>query len=149
MLVPASTPALSSSHRPVVTSGLHLRSPANSATVNGLQLDRAFLNSSPSKRLTALPHIHPFMHTVTHRRRSQPRRATASWSGAVRVRRLAQGHLDTLGEAGDRTSDLLVTSPPALPPDKFTLMWAFISCRLECSLSGQQKLKLVQHFPAV
>ena len=40
--------------------------------------------------------IHPFiMHTFTHRRRCQPRRATASWSGAVRVRCLAQGHLDT------------------------------------------------------
>ena len=47
------------------------------------------------------PHIHPFILTFTHWRRSQPRRATASWSGAVRVRRLAQGHLDTqLGGAG-------------------------------------------------
>ena len=42
---------------------------------------------------------------------------TASWSGAVRVRRLAQGHLDTpLGGAGDRTSELQVTIRPALPP---------------------------------
>ena len=40
-----------------------------------------------------------FIHTFTHRRRCQPRKATASPSGAVRVRRLAQGHLDTrLGE---------------------------------------------------
>ena len=29
-----------------------------------------------------------FMHTFTHRRRSQPRKATASSSGAVRLRRL-------------------------------------------------------------
>ena len=36
------------------------------------------------------------------------------WSGAVRVRRLAQGHLDTLGGAGDRTSNLPVTSH--MPP---------------------------------
>ena len=36
----------------------------------------------------------------------------------IRVRRLAQGHPDTLlGGAGDRTSNLLVTSPPALPPE--------------------------------
>ena len=37
-------------------------------------------------------------------------------SGAVRC--LAQGHLDTeLGGAGDRTSNLLVARPPALPPE--------------------------------
>ena len=48
------------------------------------------------------------LHTFTRRRRSQPRRAT------VRVGRLAQGHLDTQrGAAGDRTSDLPVTSQPA------------------------------------
>ena len=53
--------------------------------------------------------IHPF----THRRLSQPRRATVSSSGAIRVRRLAQGHHDTwLGGAGDRTSDLAITSQP-------------------------------------
>ena len=37
-------------------------------------------------------------------------------SGAVRVRHLSQGHLDT-GGAGDRTSNLPVTSQPALPPE--------------------------------
>ena len=38
---------------------------------------------------------------------------------AVRVRRLAQGHLDTLGlvGAGDRTSNLLLNSQPTLPPE--------------------------------
>ena len=37
---------------------------------------------------------------------------------AVGVRGFAQGHLDTqLGGAGDRTSDLPVTSQPALPPE--------------------------------
>ena len=41
-----------------------------------------------------------------------------SWSGAVRVRRLALGHLETpLGGAGDPTSNLQVTSRPALPPE--------------------------------
>ena len=46
-----------------------------------------------------------------------PRRATASWSGAVRVRqRLIQGHLHApLGGARDRTSNLLVTSRPPEP----------------------------------
>ena len=57
------------------------------------------------------------MHTFPLRRWSQPPRATASWSGAVRGRRLAQGHLDPLGGAGDRTRDLQVTSQPALPPE--------------------------------
>jgi hypothetical protein len=86
--------------------------------VNGLQLYHAFLTSGRSKRFTILPNIHPFTHTFTHRRRSLPRRATASSSGAVRVRRLAQGHLDTqLGGAGDRTSNLPVTGQPAVPPE--------------------------------
>ena len=60
--------------------------------------------------------LQPFIHTFTHQRRSQPRRAPASSSGAVRC--LAQGHLDTqLGGAWDRTSNLPVTSQPALPPE--------------------------------
>ena len=42
-----------------------------------------------------MPDIHPFMHTFTHRRRSQSCKATASTSGAVRVMCLAQGQLDT------------------------------------------------------
>ena len=54
-------------------------------------------------------------HSFTHRRQCQPHKATASSSGAVRVRRLALGHLDTrLGGAGDRTSNLQVTSQPVL-----------------------------------
>ena len=58
------------------------------------------------------------MHTFTHRRLSQPRAATASSSGAVRVRCLAQGHLDSqLGAAGDRTNNLPVTGQPTLPPE--------------------------------
>ena len=45
-------------------------------------------------------------------------RATASSSGAVRSRCLAQRHLDTLlGGAGDQTSNLPVTSRPVLPPE--------------------------------
>ena len=58
------------------------------------------------------------MHKFTHQRRCQPRRVTASSSGAVRVRRLAQGHIDTPpGGAGDRTSNPPVPSQPALPPE--------------------------------
>ena len=58
------------------------------------------------------------IHTFTHRRRCQPCKTTASSSGAVRVRCLAQGHLDThtLGGAGYQTSNLPVKSQPALPP---------------------------------
>ena len=39
-------------------------------------------------------------------------------SGAVRVRCLAQGHLDTqLGGAGYQTNNLVVASQPAIPPE--------------------------------
>ena len=58
--------------------------------VNVLHLYHAFLTSGQSKRYTMLPNIHPFMHTFTHRRQSQPRRAA---SILVRVRHLTQGHL--------------------------------------------------------
>ena len=72
---------------------------------NGLHLYRAFLTTSHSKRFTIPPHIHPFMHTFTHRRRDC-RRA----SGAVRVRCLTQGHLDTW----DRTSNFFGSQPTPL-----------------------------------
>ena len=53
-----------------------------------------------------------YIHTFTHRRRSQPHRATTSSSAAVRVRCLAQAHLDNqLGGAADRTSNLLQVNP--------------------------------------
>ena len=69
----------------------------------------------------------PFMPTVTHRRRSPTCRATASTSGAVRVRHFAQGHLNIqLGGAGDRTSNLPATSQPALPPQLSQLLWLSI-----------------------
>ena len=51
--------------------------------VNGLQLYSAFPTSDHSKRFTILPHIHPFMPTSTHLRRCQPRKETASSSGAA------------------------------------------------------------------
>ena len=48
--------------------------------VNGPHLYSAFIQSA-----LVLTDIHPFMHTFTCRRRSQPHRATASSSGALRV----------------------------------------------------------------
>ena len=88
-------------------------------TVNGLRLYSAFVTSGCSKHCTTLHNVHPCIHTFKHRRRNKPRKGTAGSSGAVRVRRLAHGHLETqLGGAGDRTSNLLVTSSqPALPPE--------------------------------
>ena len=48
----------------------------------------------------------------------QPCKAAASSSGAIGLRCPAQGHLSTrVGDAGVRTSNLLVTSQPALPPE--------------------------------
>jgi hypothetical protein len=62
--------------------------------------------------------LKPFIQPFTHRQRSQPRRATASSSGAAGVRCLTQRHNNTLlGEAGDRTRNLKVTKQPALPPE--------------------------------
>ena len=56
--------------------------------------------------------LHRLMHTLTHRRQSQPCKATASSSGAVRVKCLAQGHINIqLGGAGDQTSNLSVADP--------------------------------------
>ena len=86
--------------------------------VNGLHLYSAFLTSGHLKPFSIFPNIHAQIHTPTAESATH---ATVSSSGAVRVRRLAQGHLDTqLGGAGIRTSDLLVTSKPALPPEQRT-----------------------------
>ena len=86
-------------------------------TQNWLYFYSAFLTSGYSKRFTVVSNIHPSIHVFTHRRRYQPCKGTASSSGAVRGSCLAQGHLDTrrLGGAGDRTSNLPVTSQPAPP----------------------------------
>ena len=57
--------------------------------VNGLHFIQRFSYRRPLKALYNVAHIHPFIHTFTHRRRCQPRRVTASSSGAVRVSSLA------------------------------------------------------------
>ena len=55
----------------------------NGKTVNGLQLYNAFpVTYGHPKCFTILPHIHPFIHTFTHRRRCRPCTAPASSSGA-------------------------------------------------------------------
>ena len=59
--------------------------------------------------------VHAHIHTPTAESTTQGNRVSSS--GAVRVRCLAQGkHNNQLAGAGDRTSDLPVTSQPALPP---------------------------------
>ena len=74
------------------------------------------LFESVATQSTAQYCIHPFMHTFPHWRQSGPREVEASSSGAVRVWRLAQRHPDTLDRGSRyRTSNLLVTSQPALP----------------------------------
>ena len=87
--------------------------------VNGRHLYSTFLASGHSKPFTIMPNIHLFMHTFTHRRRSQPCKHVRV--NHARVRRLAQGHLDILafrlGGAGDWTGNLVVTSKPAQPPE--------------------------------
>ena len=63
--------------------------------------------------------LQQFIHRVSYRRQSQPHRATASSSGAVRVKFLSQADLDK--KLGGQTSNLPVTSQPALPPEFFSL----------------------------
>ena len=75
-----------------------------------------FSNQWPLKALHSTASrspIHALIHTLTAKSATQ----TASWSGAVRVRRLTQRHLDTLGAAGDQTINPPATSQPALPPE--------------------------------
>ena len=103
----------------LVEETLHLLSGTNNRRINGKWYAySAFLTSGHSKCSTILPYIHPpihpFMHTFTRRLCRQPCKATASWSEAVRLSRLARGHLST------RTSTLLVSSQPALPPGPHT-----------------------------
>ena len=84
------------------------------------------------------------MNTFTHRRRST---LQGDSSAAVRARRLAQAHLHTqLVGAGDRTSNLPVTSQPAVPPERdavpcglwssYPLMISLHSARTKWSRSG-------------
>ena len=80
--------------------------------VNGL-----YLTSCTSKRFTIFSNIHPFMHPFTHRLRCRPCKATDSTSGAVRMRCLAQGHLDTrTGNLSGNQPTFPVTSQPSRLP---------------------------------
>jgi len=74
-----------------------------------------------------LPYIHPFI----HRRWCQPCKVTTSMSAAVRVKCLAQGHLDTwLGRA--RGSNQLLPDP-LLPPE---LLPSLPTCTFILNTSG-------------
>jgi hypothetical protein len=59
--------------------------------------------------------LKPFVHEFTQRRRSQPCKVTASSSRAVRVRFLAQRHLDT--HLKPRIELATFRLQPALPPE--------------------------------
>ena len=78
---------------------------------NGLHSHRVHLTSGHSESCIMLPNIHPLIHIHTP--------MAVSWrQPAHREQCLAQGHHDTqLGRAVDRTSNLLVTSQPSLPPE--------------------------------
>ena len=92
-----------------------------------------FSNQWPLKALNNIAQqspIHAHIHTPTAEAAMQ---GDSSWSGAVRVRCLAQGHLDTqqqeLTGVGDQTSILPVTSQPALPPRPHAALSAASSVR--------------------
>ena len=100
--------------------------------VIGPQIARSATASGHSKPFTILSNIHPHISTPTAVSTTHGNNS----SGAVRVRRLAQGHLNTpLGEAGDRTSNLRVTSQPALPG-----MWLLLSHMPEPTNRGSSHL---------
>ena len=80
---------------------------------------------------------HSYTHSHTDDGVCQPCKATASSSGTVRVKCLAQGHLDIqVGGSRNWTSNLSVTSqsslPPELPPTSLSssrrrLRWTLLS----------------------
>ena len=71
---------------------------------------------------SALQYCQIFTQSCTHSLTDGGVDHAGQQSGAVRVRLLAQGHLNTLiGGNGVRPSNLTVTSQPALPPEPATL----------------------------
>ena len=77
-----------------------------------------FSNQLPLKAHSPIhAHIHAHIHSHNHTPTATVE-STPQCDSPVRVRRLAQGHLDTqLGGAGNWTSNLQVTSRPAVPPE--------------------------------
>ena len=113
----------------------HRRSKESWKTVNGkwtaFTVYSACLTSGHSKYFTISPNIHPFMHTFTHSH-------SDGSSGAVRVRCLAQGHLDA--GADNWTSNL--TSRPALPPGPHAAprpsrLYTLSDCYADCMQNDQ------------
>ena len=92
--------------------------------VNELHLYCAILTSEQSKSFTILPYnIHPIIKKFTQQHRCQPEQVTASLSGAVRLRCLAQGHLDTLGDLGIELATFRLPANPIyllspMPPQR-------------------------------
>ena len=112
----------------VVTAGL-FKSPMDFIYI------AVFWNQRPPKAFYNIDwhspiHAHIHAHIHTHRWCRQQCKETASSSGAVRMRGLAQGHLDTLvcEGAGDQTSHPLVNSQPALPPEPHAAILEDFSC---------------------
>ena len=94
-----------------------------------------------SKSFTILPNIHPFLDTFTHRWQGQPRKATASLSGAVR---------DTSTLSQEKPGIELATSLPTLPPEPHTtlsMQWKKLlsppSFSADPRLSLQQSIELL------
>ena len=108
--------------------------------VSGLHLYSAFLTS---QCFTILPNIQPFMQTFTHQRRCQPCKATASLSGAIRVRYLAQRHLDTRRRPG---IELATFRLPANPLYLLSHMQAILSiaCSRYCGREGGMRAAKTQ-----
>ena len=104
-------------------------------TVNGKLINySAILTSGHSKRFIILPSIHPLMHTFTHRRRCQLCKATASSLGAVKVRCIAQGHLDTIAR-GSPGFELATLRSPVNP---LYLLRCIKQIAISVSTNGEQ-----------
>ena len=96
-----------------------------------MHLYRASMHSA------SLTFSYSYRHTsCTNRRRCQPCKATISSLGAVGVRCLAQGHVDTwLGGAGDRTSNLLVANGSTLNASFVQLLRSIFAVPTQSNLS--------------
>ena len=98
---------------------------------------RIFLTSVCSKRFTQHSHIH---HTFTHQRRSQPCKATANSTEAVRERCLPQGHLDTQlgGRAGWYTGSKM-WAVGYKKKNNGSVIWSYFGFRIQDEQQNSKK----------
>ena len=92
--------------------------------------------------------LHRLIHTLSHRRQRQPCKATASSSGAVRVKCLAQGHINTrwwIKLANFRLLDNCSTSW-AEPSRKITHL--FQQIKPSFVICGKKVIQLVGRIPS-